>query len=143
MCKVTARGNWNGQEFTDVPVLNPGHWFGKCWLFEIGGGYSPLFLVVEADSPQDAIDELAENEKYGHQIVVPDEDLGDYPEDERHYSDSGKVLDLDHLMIHGQDGADCPFPCCYCGEGLPVEGIKPTDYWRREEQESESVSSEE
>lgn len=142
MCKVKARGKLNGQELSDIPVLNPGDWFGKAWLLEIGGSYSPLFLVVEADSPQDAIDELADNEKYGHNIVVPDEDLGDYPEDERHYGASGQVLDLDHLMVHGQDGADCPFPCRYFGDGLPNEGMKPTDFWQREE-ESESVKSEE
>ena len=108
MCKVTARGNWNGQELTDVPVLNPGDWFGKAWLIEIGGSCCPLFLVIEADSVSDAIDELADSTKFGHQIVVPDEDLGDYPEDERHYSGSGKVLDLDHLMVHGQEGSRVP-----------------------------------
>jgi len=47
-------------------------------------------LNVEADS--DAIDVLAENEKYGDEIIVADEDLGDYPEDGRHYSGQGKVL---------------------------------------------------
>ena len=47
MCKVTARGNWNGQELTDVPVLNPGDWFGKAWLIEIGGSCRPLFLVID------------------------------------------------------------------------------------------------
>ena len=33
----------------------------------------------------------------------------------RHYSGSGQVLDLDHLMVHG------PFPCRYFGDGLPEE----------------------
>lgn len=46
---ITARGNRNGHELTDIPVLNPGDWFGKTWLIEIGGSYSPLFLIVEAD----------------------------------------------------------------------------------------------
>jgi hypothetical protein len=87
---------------------------------------------VEADSIMDAIDELADNEKYGHQIIVADEDLGDYPEDERHYGSSGQVLDLDHLMVHGQEGSDCSFPCLYHGDGLPSEGMKPRDYWQRD-----------
>ena len=65
---------------------------------------------MEADSVQDAIDELADDEKYGHHIVVDDADLGDYPEDERHYGPSGQVIDLDHLMIYGQEGADLPVP---------------------------------
>jgi hypothetical protein len=111
-----------------MPVINPGGWFGKTWLLEIGGSYWPIFLVVEADSITDAIDELAENEKYGHHITVDEADLFDYPEDDRHYGASGQVLDLDHLMIHGQEGVECPFPCVYHGEGLPVEGLKPTDF---------------
>lgn len=133
MSDITAKARFHGQDLIDIPVLNPAGWFGKTWLLEIGGSYWPLFVIVETDSVTDAIDELADNEKYGFHIVVADEDLGDYPEDERHYSASGQVLDLDHLMIHGQEGADCPFPCTYHGEGLPPEGMKPSDFWRREE----------
>ena len=125
---ITARGTFNGHDLTDIPVLNPGDWFGKTWLVEIGGSYCPLLLIVEADSMCDAIDELAENEKFGHQIIVADENLGDYPEDDRHYSGNGQVLDLDHLMIHGQEGADCPFKCRYFGDGLPEEGVVSTEF---------------
>lgn len=133
MSEIKARGSFGGQELNDIPVLNPGDWFGKTWLLEIGGSYWPLFLIVEADSMSDAIDELADNEQYGHHIVVAEEDLGDYPENERHYGPSGQVLDLDHLMIHGQEGADCPFPCTYHGDGLPPEGMTPTDFCNRDE----------
>ena len=129
---ITARGTFNGHELTDVPVLNAGGWFGKTWLIELGGSYTPLFLIVESDSLTDAIDELAENEKYGHNIIVADEDLGDYPEEDRHYSGTGQVLDLDHLMIHGQEGAKCPFPCRYHGDGLPEEGVVPTEFEHEE-----------
>lgn len=125
---IMARGTFNGHDLTDIPIINPGGWFGKAWLLEIGGSYWPLFLIVEADTISDAIDELAENEKYGHNIVVPDADLGDYPEDDRHYSGAGQVLDLDHLMVHGQEGSDCPFPCRYFGDGLPEEGVVPTEF---------------
>ena len=76
----------------------------------------------------DAIDELSDNETYGHQIHVPDEDLGDYPEDDRHYDGSGRVIDLDHLMIHGQEGSDQPYPVKYHGDGLPTEGIDPREF---------------
>lgn len=134
MSDITARGSFGGQELKDMPVLNPGDWFGKAWLLEIGGSYWPIFLIVEADSVTDAIDELADNEKYGHHIVVPPEDLGDYPEDERQYGASGQVIDLDHLMIHGQEGANCPFPCTYHGDGLPPEGMRPSDFCNREEE---------
>lgn len=134
MC-ITARGKLNGHELKDIPVLNPGDWFGKAWLIEIGGSYWPLFLVVEADSVQDAIDELADHEKYGHLITVDEPDLGDYPEEDRHYGPSCQVLDLDHLMIHGQEGADCPWPCLYFGDTLPDMGVEPGDFWQREDEE--------
>lgn len=129
---ITARGNFNGHELPDIPVLNPGDWFGKAWLVEVGGSYTSLFLIVEADSVCDAIDELAEHEKYGHNIIVADEDLGDYPEEDRHYSGTGQVLDLDHLMVHGQEGAKCPFQCRYHGDGLPEEGVVPTEFEHEE-----------
>ncbi len=128
MSKITANGTFGGHNLENVDVINPGNWFGKTWLIEIGGSYWPLFLVVEADSVSDAIDELADHEKYAFHIVVPEEDFADYPEDERHYGPSGQVLDLDHLMIHGQEGAKCPFPCTYHGDGLPPEGVKPTEF---------------
>ncbi|MCC9602865.1 hypothetical protein LOC67_20130 [Stieleria sp. JC731] len=71
---------------------------------------------------------FAINERYGHLIVVEDENLGDYPEDDRHYGPSGQVLDLDHLMIYGQEGAEIPFSCRYHGNGLPTEGVLPTEF---------------
>lgn len=125
---ITARCTVNGHEMTDVVVINPGDCCGKTWLVEIGGSYSPLFLIVEADSVSDAIDELASSEMYGHNIIVADEDLGDYPEDGRHYSGTGQVLDLDWLMIHGHEGSDVPFQCKYFGDGLPEEGVVPAEF---------------
>ena len=74
MCEVKAKCTFNGHELTDIPVVNPGDWFGKTWLLEIGESYSPFFLIVEVDSVQTAIDELADDEKHGHLITVADED---------------------------------------------------------------------
>jgi hypothetical protein len=128
MGTVTASATVHGQELKGIPVLNPGGWFGKTWLLEIGGSYWPLFLVVEADSVQDAIDELADDEKYGHHIVVALGDLDDYPEECRHYGPCGQVLDLDHLMVHGQEGVKVPFPCRYHSEWMPPEGVCPTRF---------------
>lgn len=125
---VTASATVHGQQLEGIPVLNPGGWFGKTWLVEIGGSYWPLFLVVEADTVQDAIDELVDDEKYGFHIIVAPGDLDDYPEENRHYGPSGQVLDLDHLMVHGQDGARVPFKCRYHGDGLPSDGVCPTKF---------------
>jgi hypothetical protein len=128
MSKITASCQFHGHDLTDLPVLNPGGWFGKTWLIEIGGSYTPLWLVIEADNISDAIDELSDDPTYGHQLHVPVGDLGDYPEDDRHYDGSGRVIDLDHLMIHGQERTDVPYPVRYHGEGLPAEGIGPREY---------------
>jgi hypothetical protein len=125
---ITASCKFHDQDLTDLSVLNPGDWYGKTWLIELGGSYTPLFLVVEADTISDAIDELSDSETYGHQIHVPDEDLADYPEDERHYDASGRVIDLDHLMVHGREGCDLPYPVRYHGDGLPSEGIDPSEF---------------
>lgn len=126
--KITASCEFHGQKIEGIPVLNPDGWWGKAWLIEIGGSYTSLYLVVEADTLADAIDELSDNEIYGHQIQVPESDLADYPEDERHYDGNGRVLDLDHLMIHGQERADLPYPVRYHGEGLPEGGVDPREY---------------
>ncbi len=133
MCPITAKATLNGHDLTDIPVINPGDWFGKTWLIEIGGSYWPTFLVVEADTVSSAIDELAESKRFGHLILVDDADLGDYPEDDRHYGPSGQLLDLDHVMIHGQEGSECPLPCRYFGDGLPEEGMSPANYCRRDD----------
>lgn len=128
MCEVTAKANFHGHELNDICVINPGDWFGRTWLIEIGVSYTPLFLIVEADSVTDAIDELADDEKHGHHIVVADEDLADYDAESCNYGPSGQVIDLDHLMIHGMEGSDCPFPCRYHAESLPAVGVTPCDF---------------
>jgi len=133
VCQVKAKATFHGQQLTDIPVINPGNWFGKSWLIEIGGSFTPLYFVVEADSITDAIDELADNDMYGHHIVVSDADLADYDPDNCHYGPHGQVLDLDDLLIHGQEGAKCPFPCRYFGDELPQDGMLPTDYWQRDD----------
>ncbi len=123
--KIAASCKFHGHDLTDIPVLNPDGWFGKTWLLELGGSYTPLFLIVEADSMSDAIDELSDDATYGHQLHVPDSDLSDYPENDRHFDGSGRVIDLDHLLIHGAERSEVPFPVKYHGEGMPAEGIDP------------------
>ena len=132
MSEVKSCATFNGHDLKDIPVINPGDWFGKTWLVEIGGSYWPLFLIVEADTMQDAIDEIADSEKYGHNITVPDDDLADYDSETCNYGPSGQVIDLDHLMIHGTEGAESPFPCRYFGAGLPTNGMKPTKFCDRD-----------
>jgi hypothetical protein len=124
MSKITASCKFGDHDLTDIPVINLGGWFGKAWLVEIGGSYTPLFLIVEADTVSDAIDELSDDPTFGHQIHVPESDLDDYPEEDRRYDGSGRVIDLDWVMVHGREGCDLPFPVKYQAKGEPV-GIDP------------------
>ena len=128
MAKINATCKFHDQDLTEIPVVNAGNWFGKTWLLQIDGGFTPLFLIVESDSVSDAIDELADSEEFGHHIIVADDDLGDYPEDSRHYGPSGQVIDTDWLSVHGCEGCPVPFQCRYHGEGLPAEGVLPTEF---------------
>lgn len=123
--KLFAKVTIGGQEHDRIPVLNPGNWFGKTWLIEIGGCYSPLFLIVEADSVTDAIDELADNDTYGHHVIVSEEDLKDYDLDDCYFDGCGRVLDLDHLAVHGAEHSVEPYRCRYYGSGLPSDGVSP------------------
>ena len=50
MSKITASCKFGDHALCDIPVINPGGWFGKAWLVEVGGSYTPLWLVVEADT---------------------------------------------------------------------------------------------
>jgi len=129
--KITASCTLNGHDLTDIPVINPGDWFGKAWMIESGGSYSPLYLVVEADNISDAIDEMSDDPTYGHQIHVPESDLGDYPKDDRRYDASGRVIDLDWVMVHGREGCDLPCSIKYHIECEPA-GIDPRHFAARQ-----------
>ena len=134
---ITAHGKLNGHEI-EAEVINPGDWFGKTWLVEIGGCAWPTFVAVEADSVTDAIDELSGNDKYGHNLVVEDADLADYPEDSRYCNDGGQVLDLDNILIHGEERPGhrneyTPWACVYTGDDLPPEGMTPLAYYRKDD----------
>ena len=125
---ITAKGKFRDHEI-EAEVVNPGDWFGKTWLIEIGGGFEPLWLAVEAGSVSDAIDELADSEKHGHHIRVADADLGDYDEDDcSRAGNDGAVVDLDHLAVHGEEGSAAPWPCTYHGDDLPPEGVNALIY---------------
>lgn len=125
---VTAHGTFHGQEI-EAEVVNPGDWFGRVWLVEIGGSYTPRYLAVEADSVSDAIDELADSEKHGHEVRVADANLGDYdPETCVRAGNDGAIVDLDWISIHGVEGEFVHWPCVYKGDGLPPEGVKPDVY---------------
>lgn len=55
-----------------------------------------------------------------------------YDLEDCHYRPSGQVLDLDHLMIYRQEGVKYPFVCRCYGDGLPSEGVVPTEFEHEE-----------
>ena len=69
-------------EPSEAIAVNPGGWFGKCQLIgvSIANALNPL-VVIEADHLQDAIDELADSERWGHLINIDIEDRDEEDQD--------------------------------------------------------------
>ena len=139
--KVTFSAKLGEHEISG-DVINPGAWFGKTWLIEIGGCAWPIFVIVEADSVTDALDELSGDDRYKHHILIPAEDFGDYgltvhagdtiggktydhdcfinlrgeevaeALGEPYFNDGGEPCDLDHIGIQGAE-------CIPNGKGMP------------------------
>lgn len=65
-------------EPVEAIALNPGGWFGVCYVLQIAiaNALNP-FVVIEADNEQSAIDELADSEKWGHLINDDTRDIND------------------------------------------------------------------
>lgn len=78
--------------------VNPGEWFGKAWIVEVGCGVSSIFLAIEADTEIDAIDVLADSEKYGHLINDPDNEEN---EDVCRAGNDSHAVNLDEIFIYG------------------------------------------
>jgi hypothetical protein len=105
--KVTASCTLHGEGLVNLPVLNPGEYYGDCYLIVHAIGYSTIACVVEAQTESDAIDVLADSEEFGYWINVDDCALGDYPEDDRCYAgNDGHVVDLENIMIYSACKSD-------------------------------------
>lgn len=70
-CKSPCDSN----EVIEPSVVNPGGWFGKTWLICSSCGF---YYIVEADYLSDALDELADSDRFGHCIRIEGEDRKDY-----------------------------------------------------------------
>lgn len=169
MSDVIAKGKLHGHDI-EARAINPGDWWGKVWLIEIGCGFSLIFFAVEADHVTDAIDEFLdwerENETTYARIDEDDDSIADdyltpvslgdmvgginveakgylnlrgvfYPEgsepschSEPYVSGEGVYADLDHLMVHGQEGSKMPWVCRYHHPAFKhtPEGIDPRDW---------------
>lgn len=142
-----------GEDAT-AEVINPGAWFGKTWVVLSADTYSPPLFIVEADSPDAAIDEFVESERiegltvdpddqfdnrdYGYRVHVGDQiggikidfdgwvDLkGQRVEDERmEPSTTGQGVLYDGDNIQLLEAPDVR----YIGPGLPREGVPAVRY---------------
>lgn len=90
--RVVLRG---GQE-VDAYAVNPGEWFGKKYVLQIAiaNALNP-FLVIEADTEQDAIDTWADSDSYGHLINVDDHE--DVDEDTATAGNDSHPVDLSNV----------------------------------------------
>ena len=92
------------RNYDQIPVVNPGDWFGNCFMIGISNGFSLDHYIVEADSAQDAIDAFTESSE-GHRIIIAPDDpsFADYDPETCNYGPSGQVVDYDHLQINGDE----------------------------------------
>ncbi|MCK9464237.1 MAG: hypothetical protein M0R80_31860 [Proteobacteria bacterium] len=68
--KIKARIWLDGRDEPVIAdVMNPGGWFGQCHVVQvaIANALNPFF-VIEAASPDEAINHWADSDKYGHHI---------------------------------------------------------------------------
>jgi hypothetical protein len=94
-----------GDHEIEGDVVNPGDWFGRVWVIEIGMGCSSCYLAVEADDESAAIDALADSDEYSSWIAVAEADC---PKTEAEEEKSGYVragndghfVDLESVLIH-------------------------------------------
>lgn len=138
-------------------AVNPGAWFGKCWMVVVADCMDPPRYVVEADNASDAIDEFIEsdwgtaerldsedehhNNDYGFEdtelengeLVRVYRDLrGNTVADKRSepsVTGQGVVYDGDNIQVSGDDRRG--FKCVYIGPGLPEHGVTPEQYANR------------
>jgi hypothetical protein len=110
---VYAKTAWAGAS-TEVPVLNPGGWFGRTWLVEakFPDGRVEL-LIVEAEDREMI------------PLVLRAEDT------HQDWLDSAVELNF-----HGQKRKQMPWKCRYFGKGLPERGISPLRWEDEGENES-------
>jgi hypothetical protein len=118
-----------------ITVVNPGDWFGKVHILGIAYGYSVSWHLVEAVRLSNAIDILAEHEKYGRPLRVLPEDMKDYrtnpgsPPDsaeyDLHWNSYGNPYSTEHVHW-GWDLS--PGDVTYHAPHLPQKGCRPEDY---------------
>ena len=63
---------------------NEGAWLdygGELWLLGIGAGFDTIFVLIEAQNEQDAMDEYADSE-FAYLTEVSEEDHREMPDDE-------------------------------------------------------------
>lgn len=99
-CEITAKVTLNDDTVVDAYVVNPGGWFGKAVCFQVGisNALNP-FYIIEANHLQDAIDVLADSEKYGHLINVDEKDVeGKKEEDICRGGNDSHPINLDNVV---------------------------------------------
>lgn len=123
---VIARGKLGDHEI-EADVVNPGDWWGRLWLIEVGCGYGSVYYGVEADTASDALDEFADSKHVHHIQIDVELEGGDYgmssesgkgwvnlkgevitdPEKFKYLSEpsylgnAGTPCNTEHILIHG------------------------------------------
>ena len=116
-----------GDHQIDGECVNPGDWFGKAWILEIGVGFSSFYFAVEGDCEQDVIDNFIDLSERRHLLLI--EDTNDLDEDwTTRAGNAGEPVDLSNVAIHGKAVSrmndDMPIAMVYFtkdGEQTPID----------------------
>jgi len=103
-------------------VVNPGGWFGKAWLIGYPLGNFSFHVIVEADHEQDAIDVLADSDKYGHAINLDEKDVDPDDENVNRAGNDWHPVDLENVTMQKAIGA------IYLSPLLPGGGLSPAAF---------------
>jgi hypothetical protein len=109
----------HGYDLVHLPALNPGRCGGRTWVMELFG-CPPIWVVVEAETVQDALLVLADDPDFGEAVYVAHVLDDDSPDD-----DSGRCLTTHRVRVYGEPDSDPPYPVRYHGIGYPPRGIDP------------------
>jgi hypothetical protein len=116
---LNASTRVHGYDLVHLPILNPGRCGGRTWVMELRGS-APIWVVVEAQSVNDALLVHADDPDFGEAVYVAHVLDDDSPDD-----DSGRCLTTHRVRVYGEPGDDPPYLVKYHGIGYPRGGIDP------------------
>lgn len=88
----------------ELPVVNPGGWFGRVYIIGYTDGFAGWYYLVEAGAADDAIETWVESE-FGEPARIP----------------LGHLKDYEVRSRSGHSEGDVSYSCSFAGDGTPYD----------------------